>query len=145
MARRIVRKTIPRNNPDKLIRIARKLIDKHQKMGEDSPLQKFDMELFEDNLTHAVESREQSQTLRSESEALMQRSKQYLGTDIGQNRHSADTVYNFVALCRDQLCIDYSGNEEQLTIWGFDIVVSSVVPHGKKKKKEGGTNEVTNS
>ena len=135
MAKRTVRKPIPRDKPEKMIEIAQKLIRKNKEMGEDSPLKSLDMTLFEENFTVAVENREQSIALRRESEALMQKSKNALGTDIGQNMNTPDTVYNFIALCRDLLSVTYRGNEEQLSTWGFDIVVGSVIPHEKKNKE----------
>ena len=134
MAKRTVRKTIPRYKPEKMIEIAQQLIKKNKEMGDESPLKPLNMTIFEENLTIASECRDKAIALRRESEALMQKSRNALGTDVGQNMNTSDTVYYFIGLCRDLLSVIYRRNIEQLSTWGFNIVVSSVVLHGKKKK-----------
>lgn len=47
-----------------------------------------------------------------------------------------------MTMFRDQLLINYCGNEEQLSVWGFDVVVSGSTPHpGDDEGEEPGGEE----
>ncbi|HHE37233.1 MAG TPA: hypothetical protein ENL20_01500 [Candidatus Cloacimonetes bacterium] len=135
MARITVRKTIPRYKPLKLIKLAQDIIKKDEEMGDDSPLKTLKMDILKQNLTTAIENRKESIKLRKQSESLMQISRRALGTDLGQNANTANTVYNFITIIRDLLSVIYRGNEEKLSLWGFNVVIGTSMPHRKKKKE----------
>ena len=69
--------------------------------------------------------RTSSKELRAQSEALMQAANTIFGVEVGQNSKSPGTLYNYLAAIRDLLLVIYRGNEEQLSTWGFDVVVSA--------------------
>lgn len=136
MAKRSIRKPIPRSRYGEMMRIARRLVDKDEQMGDTSPLKDLEMKQFRDNVNTAADVWEQAKKHRQKSEALMQKFRGMLGVEVGQNMSTPDTIYYFMGLCRDLLAVKFRGNEDEMSTWGFDIVISSVVPHKKKKEKE---------
>ena len=134
MARKFVRKTIPFYKPLRLIELAEQVAKKDVEMGDESPLKPLDMDKFRDNLANAIEFRNEADALRRKSLSLMQKSRLALGTEYGQSINTPGTVYHDLALCRDLLSVIYKGNEERLELWGFNVVVTSVVTNKKKKK-----------
>ena len=133
MAKRSIRKPIPRSRYGEMMRIARRLVDKDEQMGDTSPLKDLEMKQFRDNVNTADDVWEQAKKHRQKSEALMQKFRGMLGVEVGQNMSTPDTIYYFMGLCRDLLAVKFRGNEDEMSTWGFDIVISSVVPHKKKE------------
>ena len=111
-------------------------------MGETSPLKPFDMADFDAKLTEADSLRAQSKDLRAQSEALMEQANGIMGFDVGQTSENPGTLYYYMTMFRDQLLITYRGNEEQLSVWGFDVVVSGSTPRpGEEEGEEPGGEE----
>jgi hypothetical protein len=131
MARKTVKVGIDRGKPDSFISQAEKVGKKHESMGADSPLNSFNMALYNEKLDRAKQLRDESKDAKAISESKMEESKINLGIAIGQNRDSADTIYNMLLKMRNQLLIHYQGNEEKLSEWGFDVVVN----RAKSRKK----------
>jgi cell division protein ZapA (FtsZ GTPase activity inhibitor) len=124
MARKTVRVKIPYSKPDDLITLAKQINNKHESLGETSPLLALNkMDAFAGKLSSANQLRDESKTLRAESESKMEEAKLNLGTAAGQSKETPDTVYNLLLQIRDQLLVTYRGNEEKLSEWGFDVVV----------------------
>jgi hypothetical protein len=130
MSRKTVRVEVPYRKQDEFISLAEQVINKHEELGESSPLLSLNkMDLFGDKLGQAGQLRNESKKLRNQSESKMEEAKLNLGIAPGQTKETPDTVYNLMLRIRDQLLVTYQGNEEKLSEWGFKVVV------GKAKKK----------
>ena len=125
MARKNVRVDLHLGKPDVLVKLLKKVNEKHIALGTDSPLKQFDMTDFDTKLKEAELKRESSKDLRAQSESLMEAANAILGVEVGQNSRTKGTLYNYLKSFRDMLLILNEGNEEELSTWGFDVVVSS--------------------
>jgi hypothetical protein len=132
MSRKNVKVDIPVYQPDKLITLCEDVYRKHTALGDASPLLEMDMVGFNAQLTLAKSKRDTSREQRRQSESTMQESDVALGTAIGQTSETPGTMYNRITLVRDELLVSYTGNEEALSEWGFNVVISESVP-GKRK------------
>lgn len=129
MARKNVKVKIPISKPDVFLAQGEVLDKKNIELGEGSPLKPFNMVEYHDKLLEAIDYRAQAKALRAQSESLMQRANTIIGVADGQTSEIEGTLYYFMTMFRDQLLITYRGNEEELEVWGFDVVVSSNVSH----------------
>lgn len=130
MTRKTIKVTIPYNKPDELISLAENVNNKHEELGESSPLSALNkMDVFGDKLGQAGQLRNESKKLRNQSESKMEEAKLNLGIAAGQTKETPDTVYNLMLRIRDLLLVTHQGNEEKLSEWGFKVVV------GQAKKK----------
>jgi hypothetical protein len=133
MTRKTVRVEIPFRKPDDFIALAENVNNKHEGLGETSPLSVLNkMDVFGAKLGQASGLRDESKTLRNKSESKMEEAKLNLGIAIGQTKETPDTVYNLMLRIRDLLLVTYQGNEEKLSEWGFKVVVGQA----KTKAKE---------
>ena len=125
MARKNVRVDLPINKLEVLTKLLTAVNEKHIALGAESPLKVIDMPDFDAKLKEAEMKRKSSKELRAQSEALMQAANAIFGVEVGQNSKSPGTLYNYLAAIRDLLLVIYRGNEEELSTWGFDVVVSA--------------------
>jgi len=132
MSRKVVKVEIPDSQPDRLITLCEDVYRKHTALGDASPLIEMDMAGFNTQLTLAKSKRDTSHEQRRQSESTMQESDVALGIDKGQTSETPGTMYNRITLARDRLLVSYAGNEEALSQWGFNVVISEFVP-GKRK------------
>lgn len=139
MARRTVRVEIPISKPDEFAKLLKKVVDKNTAMGALSPLKNFaqvNMLTFDTKRADADKFRADSENLRQQSETKMEQARNVFGTAKGQNVNTPGTCYNMVNLIKDFLLINYAGNEEILSEWGFKVVVGAAKSPTPKKKKE---------
>jgi len=126
MSKRNVRVTIPKSSPDKLLKLIILILLKDAELGDDSPLKNLDMKLFKDLSETADTKRKEAEELRAKSEATAQESRKALGIAKGQTSDTEGTAYNLLLLIRDQLLIEFSGVEERLEEFGFNVVISII-------------------
>lgn len=136
MPKRNVRVDIPRKSPDKLIRLNEAIIVRHEELGDDSPLEEFDMAGLKNNVQQAKELRSQAKGFYAKAQTLNEQARQLLGIDKGQSTFTEGTVYYMDTRIRDLLLFRNPGGEEELSTYSFNVVVSlSKLP--KRKKKAG--------
>ena len=137
MPKKNVRVDIPRNSPVKLIRLNKRIIERHEQLGDDSPLKELDMDTLKNKTMQAEEVREEAARLHAQAEALNEEARLLLGIDKGQNSYTEGTVYNLDILIRNRLLLVHQNTEEQLSTFGFNVVIRmSKMPKRKKKKQE---------
>lgn len=135
-ARKNVRVDIPDDNPANLLALAQAIIDKHTALGVGSPLTgNVDMTLFGSTTASATTLLGDWDTQRNLAQSKHNQALNIIGYGEGQTSQTAGTLYYDLLTTRDRLLQFYSGAEEQLQEWGFDVVISSARP-GKTK---GGT------
>ena len=71
------------------------------------------------------EKRLQAAALHRQAEALNQQADIMLGIEQGQTSFTEGTLYNYLTKVRDLLLVLNKGKEEQLGLWGFDVVVGA--------------------
>jgi hypothetical protein len=124
MSRKTVRVEIPSRKPDDFISLLVKVNNKHEELGESSPLLPLNkMDVYAGKLGQATALRDESKALRAQSESKMEEAMLNLGIAPGQTRETPDTLYNLVLRVRDVLLVTHQGNEEKLSEWGFNVVV----------------------
>ncbi|MEO6884470.1 MAG: hypothetical protein ABI199_10670 [Bacteroidia bacterium] len=64
----------------------------------------------------------------------MQVARAAMGTEKGQTSSTPNTISYLVSKMRDVLIATYRGREEQLSQYGFNVVVNAYVPKGKGNK-----------
>lgn len=133
MSKVVVRIKIPLGSPDKLLSLGNSLENYHKSLADDSPLGAIDMELFGEKLKLAEEKRELAKKLMGQAEILMQEANLALGIEKGQNSRTQGTIINTIIRIRDFLKGLNRGQEETLSLWGFKVVVSTVVRSKNKK------------
>lgn len=134
MARKTVRVELPRKNTDDLLKLMDKIIQRDTDLDADSPL--------DDAIIIALKAkRDEVKPIRkagTDAEALAQQknqeARQKLGIDKGQTIEIPGTGIYMVKDIQEKLLNKFKGNEEQLTTFGFDVVVGSFAPKGGKPK-----------
>ncbi len=127
---------IPRKSPDKLIELNENIIERHEELGDDSPLEELDMAGLKNNVQQAKELRSQARDFYAKAQAMNEEARQLLGIDKGQSTFTEGTIYYMDTRIRDLLLFRFPGREEQLSTYSFNVVVSmSKLP--KRKKKAG--------
>jgi hypothetical protein len=64
----------------------------------------------------------------------MNEAKTLYGTAEGQTINTLGTLYNMVGTIRDILLITYKDNEEELSKWGFNVVIGQAKSPKRKPK-----------
>lgn len=123
MSRKTVRVAMPRGNPAQLIGLARKVYSKHIAMGKDSPLKTLNMEGFIQRAGQAEELYDEAKGLHARAEALMMQLRTLLGLEAGQTMSDRNATLAHLALIRDSLLLTYKGLEENLSEFGFNVVI----------------------
>jgi len=135
MPKRNVKVEIPLSSPNKMISMNELIIERHEELGDDSPLKEMDMDDVKNKVQQAKELRRQAQKKHAEAEALNQKARVILGIDVGQDSSTEGTIYYLDTRIRNLLLFKYPGGEEELSTFGMNVVISmSKLP--KRKKKE---------
>lgn len=134
MAKVTVRVDIPIHQPMKLMALVNSIKEKHAADGVNSPLHQVDMASFIQKSTQAEQERKESEDFRAQAEALMEQANQKLGIDKGQNAKTEGTVYNILLRIRDLLLFLNPDSEEELSLYGFNVVKRSSSKVGRKRK-----------
>lgn len=117
-------------NPDDLIKLGKKLKEKHVALGDASPIKGVkDIDQFPAKLETADTQNDLSKQLYKDAEKATQNRDLPLG-HVGQLREQ--TVRYYVTSARDVLLGLNKGNEQALGDWGFTVDTS---PPAKKAKK----------
>ena len=125
MAKKNVKVNLPVKKPEDFILLGGKIFDRCTVMGIDCPINNVNMPTFETLLRDIESKRNQSKDLRAQSESLMQQATDQMGFGVGQSSETPDTLYHYITLIRDLLLVVYHGNEEELSRFGFDVVISA--------------------
>ena len=143
MARRTVRVEIPVSKPDEFSKLLKNIVERHKQLGDKSPLKNFpkvDMGKYDNKRKDADTDRSESEKLREASEAKMQQARQKYGTDKGQTSNTPETLYNNTVLIKEFLLALNPGTEENLSEWGFNVVVGTA----KSPSRNNGDDEPSN-
>lgn len=141
MARVTIRVKYPKNSGEKLLVLFEQIIEKHKKLGDESPLHDLnwlDMSTFEALVKNAKKNRDESFDFRAESVALMQGANNIIGIGKGQTSRTEGTLYFMMTAIIDLLLGYHKGQEKALQEYGFHVVIRKVRLPKRKKKKESG-------
>ena len=135
--RRNVSVEIPLKSPEALLKLCDDIFQQHTDDGVSSVLLNGPVDMVEFDA-----KRTEAKTLIGEHDDLMD-SKQsknnqalnILGYGEGQTSLTEGTVYFFHCAIRDFLLNKYEGTEEQLSEWGFDVVIGAA-KIGKKSNPQ---------
>jgi hypothetical protein len=131
--RRHVNFNIPYNSPQGMIDLASDIVSKHGTDGVDTifPESLFDMAAMQQIVDETVALREDAEQSDQQKQADNQAARVLCGYGPGQTSQTFGTLYYEITRVRDLLLLAYDGNEEQLSLWGFNVVVSATAG-GKK-------------
>jgi hypothetical protein len=128
MARKTVKVTVPIKQPDKFSKLLEKIQERHVALGANSPLDgnpKIDMLDFDTKRLAGDKKRSDSEEFRGKAEDAMQEAKVIYGSAEGQSIETPGTLYKMVDTIKDILLLEHNGNEEELSTYGFDVVVGT--------------------
>ncbi len=136
-ARRNVRVDIPNDTPSDLSELADAIKAKDTALGVASPLNGtgIDMADFGTKTAAVVALVADAKTADADAQALHGQALNLLGYIEGQTSGTAGTLYYDLIIIRDRLLQVSFDEEENLTQWGFKVVVSG---HSTGKKAGGG-------
>lgn len=134
--RRNVRIDIPRDNPEKLLELAGAIISKDTDLGVASPLVgQVDVAGLTVLVTDTYTLFEEWEDNVREAQSLNNQASVLLGYAEVQNSLTPNTMYYDICTVRDFLLNHYMGAEEQLTPWGFEVVITTTATGVKKGTK----------
>ena len=136
--KRDVNFNVPYNSAQGLLDLSTPIISKHTTDGVGSILTAplFDMVDFEAKHNNAIQLREDAEAKDADSQAKNELARNTCGYGEGQTSETPDTVYWFFTQVRDLLLLVHEGNEEQLSTWGFNVVVSESASPGPGEEPE---------
>lgn len=114
---------MPANKPEELIALGQKIFAKHQQLGANSPLAAARMTTMHANVASADTKNASALDFDAKAQATRLNRDTILGIAKGQSASVPNTVLKDVTYVRDQLLIAYDGSEEQLTGFGFNVVI----------------------
>ena len=121
---RTVRITISRAL-DELIRLGNKIVERHTELGDESPVQGFGIETIPERITTAKVHLKKARDLHAEAEGETEKAYLLLGLGKGQTiKQPKVTVYFISGKVRNQLKVTHEGVEEQISKWGYNVVIS---------------------
>ncbi|MES2620800.1 MAG: hypothetical protein V4615_08105 [Bacteroidota bacterium] len=122
---KFVRVDIPVDKPDASIKAAKKAFKKHTNLGANSPMTGWvDMALFNNRTLEIETLRTTAEEKSDEAQAVYDQAKTLCGINKGQGKQTKGTMYWFVLQIRDVLKNKNRGVEENLQMWGFNVVTS---------------------
>jgi hypothetical protein len=134
--RRNVRVDIPRDNPEKLLELAGAIISKDTDLGVASPLVgQVDVAGLTVLVTDTYTLFEDWEENVAQAQSLNNQALVLLGYAEGQNSLTPNTMYYDICTVRDFLLNHYMGAEEQLTPWGYEVVITTTATGVKKGTK----------
>ncbi|MES2620969.1 MAG: hypothetical protein V4615_08955 [Bacteroidota bacterium] len=137
MGRTSARIPIPTANPRKMTELVKHIWNKHTTLGASSPFNGntlVDMALYEQLMNEAHEKRTKALEYYAEAQSLMDEWRTLTGINKGQTINSPKTLYNLVDSVKRLLLVKAADNREELSTWGFDVVVR-MSKHPVRKKK----------
>lgn len=132
--RKTSRIELPIGKHDKFLTLCKDITTKHEAMGVDSPLHHLDMDEFKKKTTEASKKLKEGRKLHKDSEPETEKAYQLIGIGKGQNLQSEGTIYFTINKIKKILLGFYKGVEEQLQLWGFNVVITETLP-GRKTKR----------
>lgn len=125
--RRNVNFNIPYHSPFGLLELSGNILSKHTTDGPATifPAALFDMADLTAKHNLAIQLREDAETKDAASQAGNELARNLCGYGEGQTSETPGTLYYAITQVRDLLLVAYEGNEEQLTTFGFNVVVST--------------------
>ncbi len=110
---------------DALMRLGNKLVERHAELGNESPVQGFNIETIHERITTAEAHLKKARKLHSEAEGETEKAYLLLGLGKGQTiKRPKDTVYFISGKVRNQLKVTHEGEEEQISKYGYNVVIS---------------------
>lgn len=130
--RRYARFNIPYSSPQGLLDLSTNIISKHtgDAVASVLPPALIDMADMAAKNNQAIQLREDADTKSQNAQAGNELARNQCGYGEGQTSQTPDTLYWYFTQVRDLLLVAHEGNEEQLSTWGFNVVVSSSTSHG---------------
>lgn len=130
--RRHVAFNVPNKSAEGLLDLGAAIISKHNTDGAGSIFTAalFDMADFEAKVNEARTLRDDALAKDQTSQASYELARNLCGYGEGQTSETPDTLYYLVTQVRDLLLVAYDGNEEQLSTFGFNVVVSTSTSSG---------------
>lgn len=119
-----VRIDVPYNSPEQAIDLGQSIIDQHTQLGADSPIPPNLVAKLTPKVTAAVTKRKTAIKMKKDAEALMQEAGNEIGIGKGMTTTTPDTGMFVITQIRDILAGAYKGNEEKISTFGFNVVVS---------------------
>jgi len=139
--KRTVSMEIPIQSPKAMLELGDKILVRNAELGGGSPLNipELDMATFASKHDLHKAKRKEGNKKHGLAEVAIQKADRALGTEEGQSKDSVGTVYNIVTRVRDKLLFVHPGEEEELTTYGFNVVVSitSLPGEGEPETHEG--------
>jgi len=130
--RKTIRVVIP-TNPEEAIRLALKVMSKHDQDGESSLLRVLEVETFRKSVTTADKENARSGDFRQQSQACVQARDNAVGH---QRALVIGTVRHFLLAARDLLLACYKGHERMLADWGFEVLLTPASENGAKEEEK---------
>lgn len=110
---------------DDVIRLGKKIAERHTKLGDESPVADFGIEDIPGQITAVEAHLKKARGLHAEAEAETEQAYKILGLGKGQSiKTPKGTVYHKAGKVRNQLKITHEGEEEQISKWGYNVVIS---------------------
>jgi len=125
MARRNVRVDIPIGSPEEMKTLVEAILAKIDDGTASAALDAAKILTLRAQDTTNNEARTEGRLLHGRAEAKTQEADNALGTGEGQSINTVDTIYNIVAQhIRESLLLEHQGEEEKLSEYGFNVVIS---------------------
>jgi hypothetical protein len=137
--KRTVSMEIPIKSPKAMLDLGDQILERHAELGAGSPLNipELDMAAFASQHDLHTTKRKDGNKKHGLGEVAIQKADRALGTEEGQTKDVVGTVYNIVTRVRDKLLFVHPGEEEELTTYGFNVVISMTPLPGEPETHEG--------
>ena len=118
-----IRIDLPRQKIDSFFDLVYTIYEVDKKLGAQSPIADFDIEGMNNQTKEAEKTYKKAKALHAQAEAETQDAYQLIGIYKKQTIRTKGTLYNFIGLFRTELLIVYQGNEEELSTFGYNVVI----------------------
>jgi hypothetical protein len=133
MARKTIRIEIPARQPDGLIQLAQSILSFYAG-NQNEALDAAKIHKLTELTDSAASNHTLGKNLDAQAQVARQRRDTALGIADGQSAATPDTILNLVNYVRDELLLQYAGNEEVLEQYGFDIVIGTAKSPTRSQK-----------
>jgi len=132
-----VRVDLPITQPEKMINLVDSVLQRHSVLGGGSPMNVPETDIAALLILQATHKnkRKDAKLLSEESQSIMQEARYALGTDEGQSIRTENTVYYIITSVRDKLLAVHRNHEEQLSTYGFNVVISTTPLPGEDESE----------
>ena len=132
-----IRIDLPRQKINSFFNLVYTIYNVDKKLGEDSPIADFDINGMNKQTNEAKSTHKKATMLHAQAEAETQGAYQLIGIYKKQTIRTKGTLYNFIGLFRTELMIVYQGKEEELSKFGYNVVIGKpAVTIIRQKNKE---------